>query len=260
MLAAGIAHEINTPIQFIGDNINFLADAFIQLTQVLTATNRLIPDGDGPLVTELAAITDAADLPWLLEEVPNAARQSLDGVARVATIVAAMRNFGHPDARNPTHVDVNAAIRDTAVIARNEHKYVADLHLDLGEVPPVLGYPSEFNQVVLNLIVNAAHAIIDSDPGAARRGAITVRSWVDDTYACVAVTDDGCGMTPETKARIFDPFFTTKVVGRGTGQGLTIVHNVIVEKHHGTIDVDTAVGRGTTITVRLPRQVWSPDS
>jgi PAS domain S-box-containing protein len=258
MLAAGIAHEINTPIQFIGDNINFLAESFTQVTQVLTAMHRLVPALDGPLAADLAAVTDAADLPWLLEEVPNAARQSLDGVARVATIVAAMRNFGHPDQRSPTPIDINAVIRDTATIASNEHKYVADLRLELGELPQVLGYPSEFHQVVLNLIVNAAHAISDANPGGSRRGTITVRSWADDANASVSVTDDGCGMTPETKARIFDPFFTTKEVGRGTGQGLTIVHSVVVDKHHGTVDVDTAEGRGTTITVRLPLVV-APD-
>jgi PAS domain S-box-containing protein len=252
MLAAGIAHEINTPIQFIGDNISFLADAFGQLTTILAAARRLVPADDSPLAAELVAVTDAADLPWLLEEVPSAARQSLDGVARVAQIVAAMRNFGHPDGRDPAPIDINTAIRDTAVIARNEHKYIADLVLDLGEVPNVLGYPSEFHQVVLNLIVNAAHAIVDAVPDASRRGTITVRSWVDDTHACVSVTDDGCGMPPEVRKRIFDPFFTTKEVGRGTGQGLTIVHGVVVDKHHGGIDVDSAPGQGTTFTIRLP--------
>jgi len=252
MLAAGIAHEINTPIQFIDNNINFLAEAFVKLTQVLTAAHRLIPATDDPLAADLVAITEEVDLPWLLEEVPIAADQCLKGVARVATIVRSMRNFGHPDQREPTPVDVNAAIRDTAIIARNEYKYIADLHLDLGDVPAVLGYPSEFHQVVLNLIVNAAHAITDAGNGPAHRGSIRVRSWTDATSACIAVTDDGCGMSPQTRARIFEPFYTTKEVGRGTGQGLTIVYTVVVEKHHGSIDVDSTPGIGTTFTIHLP--------
>ena len=167
---------------------------------------------------------------------------------------------GLPDQREPSPVDVNAAIRDTATIARNEYKYVAELQLDLGDLPPVLGYPSEFHQVVLNLIVNAAHAIADAGHGPNHRGTITVSSWskaagdgVDaGGCACVRVSDDGCGMPPEVRAHIFDPFFTTKEIGRGTGQGLTIVYAVVVEKHHGRIDVDSTPGRGTTFTIHLP--------
>ncbi|MBN1174320.1 MAG: PAS domain S-box protein, partial [Micromonosporaceae bacterium] len=261
MLAAGIAHEINTPIQFIGDNINFMADAFGQITRVLTATHRFVPASNEPRAQELAEITEAVDLPWLLEEVPEAARQSLDGVARVATIVKAMRNFGHPDQRKPTPIDINAAIRDTSTIARNEHKYVADLHLDLSPIPAVLGYPSEFHQVMLNLIVNAAHAVSElpetpdragKDDSTPQRGNIHVRTWADKTMAHISVTDDGCGMTPETKEHIFDPFFTTKTVGQGTGQGLTIVYNVVVEKHHGSIEVESTPGKGTVVTIHLP--------
>lgn len=259
MLAAGIAHEINTPIQFIGDNINFLAEAFTQVTRVLRATYRFVPAIEDHRARQLAAVIGEVDLPWLLEEVPEAARQSLEGVARVATIVKAMRNFGHPDHREPSPIDINGAIRDTATIARNEHKYVADLQLDLGLIPPVLGYPSEFHQVVLNLIVNAAHAVADAIAAAPApaddrepRGTILVRSWADDTMAHISVTDNGCGMTPEIREHIFDPFFTTKEVGRGTGQGLTIVYNVVVEKHHGAIDVESAPGKGTVFTVHLP--------
>ncbi|MBT8225383.1 MAG: PAS domain S-box protein [Dactylosporangium sp.] len=264
MLAAGIAHEINTPIQFIGDNIHFLADAFGQITRVLTAAQRFEPAAGQPVAAKPAEVPEDVDLPWLLDEVPVAAKQSLDGVARVASIVKAMRNFGHPDDSHPTPIDINAAVRDTAVIARNEHKYVADLHLDLGPIPLVLGFPSEFHQVMLNLIVNAAHAVADlatkneclegivGQAEDTRRGSILVRSWADSTSAHISVADDGCGIDPDTRKHIFDPFFTTKEVGRGTGQGLTIVYNVVVEKHHGTIDVDSTPGKGTVFTIHLP--------
>jgi signal transduction histidine kinase len=137
-------------------------------------------------------------------------------------------------------------------VARNEYKYVADLVLDLGEVPPVLGYPSQFHQVMLNLIVNAAHAM-ENPGGGIGRGEIRVRSWADEHAVHISVADTGCGMTAETQARMFDPFFTTKAVGKGTGQGLTIVHNVIVEKHHGAVTVDSTPGHGSTFTLSLPR-------
>ncbi|MBN1173677.1 MAG: PAS domain S-box protein [Micromonosporaceae bacterium] len=261
MLAAGIAHEINTPIQFISDNTNFLAHAFQQITRVLTAATELVPDGDHPARQRLATVSEEADLDWVLEQVPKATTHSLEGVAQVAHIVRAMRNFGHPDQREPSLVDVNGAIQDTAVIAHNEVKHAADLDLELDhDLPNVLGYPSEFNQVILNLLVNAAHAVADRG----HRGRIQVKTWSDEEAVFVSVTDDGCGMTAETRARIFDPFFTTKEVGRGTGQGLTIVYNVVVEKHHGTINVESTPGAGTTFTIRIPLpeeedEVWEFD-
>jgi PAS domain S-box-containing protein len=253
MLAAGIAHEINTPTQFVGDNLNFLGDAFTQLASVLAATRRLTRPADDAAATELDQLGADIDLPWLLDEVPQAVSQGLAGVARVAAIVGAMRNFGHPDGQLPSPVDIDAAIRDTATVARNEYKYVADLELDLGGVPSVLGYPSQFHQVLLNLIVNAAHAIEDSLVASGGRGTIKIRTWAEERAVCVSISDDGCGMPAETRSRIFDPFFTTKAVGRGTGQGLTIVHQVVVDRHHGTIDVDSAPGTGTRFTLHLPR-------
>jgi PAS domain S-box-containing protein len=255
MLAAGIAHEVNTPTQFVGDNLNFLGDAFTQLASLLAATQRLTRPVDDAAATELDRLAADIDLPWLLDEVPQAVSQGLAGVARVAAIVGAMRNFGHPDGQLPSPVDIDAAIRDTATVARNEFKYVADLELELGDVPTVLGYPSQFHQVVLNLIVNAAHAIEESIGDSGGRGTIRIRTWAEERAVCVSISDDGCGMPPETRSRIFDPFFTTKTVGRGTGQGLTIVHKVVVDRHHGTIDVDSTPGKGTRFTLRLPRPV-----
>jgi PAS domain S-box-containing protein len=252
MLAAGIAHEINTPTQFVGDNLTFLDDAFRSLDDLLQQTERLTCPVDDAAGQALRAARDAADVAWLREQIPAAVTQSLDGIGRVATIVQAMRNFGHPDGRDATTIDINAAIRDTTTVTRNEYKYVADLVLDLGDVPSVVGYPSEFNQVILNLVVNAAHAIGTSIEGTSQRGTIRIRTWADEAYAHVSVRDDGCGMTPQTRERIFDPFFTTKPVGRGTGQGLAISHNVIVDKHAGAIDVESELGVGSTFTIDLP--------
>ncbi|HZC70882.1 MAG TPA: PAS domain S-box protein [Jatrophihabitans sp.] len=252
MLAAGIAHEINTPTQFVGSNLAFLDDAFQTMTELYRTTERLTRPAGPAAAEELEASREAADLEWLQEQIPAAVTQSLKGVERVTTIVQAMRNFGHPDGRDPSPVDINAAIRDTTTVTRNEYKYVADLELDLGQVPAVLGYPSEFNQVILNLVVNAAHAISDSGNEPNHRGTITIRSWSDEAAAHVSVSDDGCGMSARTAERVFDPFFTTKPVGQGTGQGLAIAHNVIVDKHGGSIDVESQPNVGTTFTINLP--------
>lgn len=252
MLAAGIAHEINTPIQFISDNTNFLVHAFQQVTKVHDTARRLVTASGDAALAELEVASEEADLPWLLNEIPRAASHNLEGTAQVANIVRAMRNFGHPDQREPSPVEINAAIQDTAIIAQNEIKYVADLHLDLADVPVVLGYQSELNQVILNLLVNASHAIADADNPPGKRGSIQVKTWADSEAVFMSIADDGCGMTTETRARIFDPFFTTKAVGRGTGQGLAIAHSVIVEKHHGSIRVDSLPGTGATFTIRLP--------
>jgi signal transduction histidine kinase len=182
MLAAGIAHEINTPIQFISDNTNFLAHAFTQINEVLSTARGLIPVAGEAAARRFDEAAEAADLEWVLEQVPRATAHSLDGVAQVADIVRAMRNFGHPDQRDPLLMDVNSAIRDTAVIARNEIKHVADLALELDpDLPTILGFPSEFNQVVLNLLVNAAHAVgtpvasVASPCGPDGRGGVHVR-------------------------------------------------------------------------------------
>ncbi|MBT8226941.1 MAG: PAS domain S-box protein [Dactylosporangium sp.] len=252
MLAAGIAHEINTPIQFISDNTNFLVQAYEQVTQVITAANRLIPTAGEAATRELATVSEEADLEWLLDQIPRAAGHSLEGVAQVANIVRAMRNFGHPDQRERALVDINAAIQDTAIIAQSEVKHVAELHLDLDDTPPVLGYQSELNQVILNLLVNASHAIADVDRGPGQRGTIRVRTWNEPNEIVMSISDDGCGMSPETRARIFEPFFTTKEVGKGTGQGLAIAYNAVVERHKGSINVDSTPGEGTTFTIRLP--------
>jgi len=194
-----------------------------------------------------------ADFDYLKEEIPRALNQSLEGVDRVAKIVRAMKEFSHP-AREKTATDLNRAIQSTITVASNEWKYVAEMEMDLDtNLPSVHCSPAEFNQVVLNIVVNAAHAIGDVvGDGGKGKGKIKVKTRPDGEWAIVEITDSGCGMPPHIQQRIFDPFFTTKEVGKGTGQGLAIAHNVIVDKHGGTIKVLSAPGKGTTFVIRLP--------
>jgi len=185
--------------------------------------------------------------------VPRALEQTLEGVERVTKIVRAMKEFSHP-AQEMTPLDLNAAIQSTLTVASNEWKYVAELSTDFDPaLPPVNCLPGEFNQVILNIIVNAAHAISDVlHKASGDKGVITVTTRKLDGWAEICIADTGTGMPEEVKARIFDPFFTTKEVGKGTGQGLSIAHNVVVNKHAGKIEVDSEPGRGTCFTIRLP--------
>jgi PAS domain S-box-containing protein len=245
-LAAGIAHEINTPTQYVGDNLRFLKESFGEFDSLLAQLAAL---GGEPAAKLMAEI----DFDYLKEEIPRALAQSLEGVDRVAKIVRAMKEFSHP-AREKTATDLNRAIQSTVTVASNEWKYVAEIEMDLDpNLPSVHCSPAEFNQVVLNMIVNAAHAITDVvGDGGSGKGKITVRTRVDGEFVIVVIADSGSGMPAHIQQRIFDPFFTTKEVGKGTGQGLAIAHNVIVDKHGGTIKVASAPGAGTTFTIRLP--------
>ena len=245
-LAAGIAHEINTPTQYVGDNLRFLKESFGELDSVIT---QLVEAGGGTARKAL----DSADFDYLKEEIPRALNQSLEGVDRVAKIVRAMKEFSHP-AREKTATDLNRAIQSTITVASNEWKYVAEMEMDLDtELPSVHCSPAEFNQVVLNIVVNAAHAITDVvGDGGKGKGKIRVKTRAEGDWAVVEIADTGKGMPTHIQQRIFDPFFTTKEVGKGTGQGLAIAHNVIVDKHGGTIKVVSAPGQGTTFIIRLP--------
>jgi signal transduction histidine kinase len=258
-LAAGIAHEINTPTQYVGDNARFLKDAFGDLNSLLTAYEELLNAAkqgrvDATAVARVEAAAAAADVEYLRGEIPRAIDQSLDGVERVAKIVRAMKEFSHPGLSEKTAIDLNQAITNTLTVATNEWKYVADVVTQFDtRLPPVECYPAAFNQVILNLIVNAAHAVGDvvaKAPG--RKGTITLSTHRDGAWVEVRAQDTGAGIPEAIRTRIFDPFFTTKEVGKGTGQGLSIVHAVVVEKHHGTIRFETEVGKGSTFIVRLP--------
>ena len=258
-LAAGIAHEINTPIQYVGDNTRFLGDAFRDLKGMVECYEQLldIATQAGAPEARLAEAKQAfedADAPYLMAEIPTAIAQSLEGVDRVAHLVRAMKDFSHPSTSEKTAVDINRAIDSTVTVARNEWKYVAEVALDLDpDLPMVSCLPGEMNQVILNMVVNAAHAIADvvgNDSG--KKGEIRIRTRWDGDWAEIRISDTGTGMSEEVKNRIFDPFFTTKEVGRGTGQGLSISRAVIIERHGGTIAVETAVGEGTAFSIRLP--------
>ncbi len=258
-LAAGIAHEINTPIQYVGDNTNFLQDSFGALLKVTGQYTGLLAQARGhqdlsPLVADIEDTVKALDLEFVTQEIPKAIEQSLEGIERVTQIVRAMKEFSHPDNGEKTQTDLNRAIESTVTVTRNRWKYVADLQLDLDPgLPPVPLYVGEFNQVVLNLITNATDAITDKlGPKPGGKGSIRIATRLDGDWVEVRVADSGTGIPPEVAHRVFDPFFTTKEVGRGTGQGLSIAHVVIVEKHHGRIDFETQVGQGTTFILRLP--------
>ena len=204
-------------------------------------------------MTDIEALAKATRVDYLRDEIPKSIEDSLDGAGRVAEIVRAIKEFSHPGPVEKTPLDINHAIESTVLVSRNEWKYVADLKTELdANLPPVMCVPGEFNQVILNLIVNAAHAIADvvaDQPGA--KGTITVSTHGDGDWAEIRVRDTGTGIADQVQSSIFNPFFTTKGIGKGTGQGLAMAHSVIV-KHGGTISFDTAMGQGTTFEIRLP--------
>lgn len=258
-LAAGIAHEINTPTQYVGDNTRFLQEAFEDLFLVLNSYGRLLADVKSGEVSdetirEIDGCLEEMDFGYLVEEIPAAIAHTLEGVERISKIVRAMKEFSHPGREEKVPLDINKAIESTITVARNEWKYVAEMQVDFDQaLPPVPCMPGEFNQVILNMIINAAHAIADviaQKPGG--KGLIRIRTARVGNTAQILISDTGTGIPPEIRARIFDPFFTTKEVGRGTGQGLAICYPVIVEKHGGAIEVESQVGRGTDFTIRLP--------
>jgi len=192
------------------------------------------------------------ELSYLLEDMPKAYQGCIEGLRRVATIVRSMKEFAHPDSTEMTSVDINRAIESTLVIASNEYKYIAEVETNLGTLPNVLCHAGEVNQAVLNIIVNASHAISDVVGDSGGRGKIVVGTREDGDSVVISIGDSGGGIPDHIVARIFDPFFTTKQVGKGTGQGLAIARSVIVDKHGGELTVETEVGVGTTFHLRLP--------
>ena len=262
-LAAGIAHEINTPTQYIGDNARFLQHAFADLDGLLESVEKLLQaERTGAVSEELLKEVEykfgKADFDYLNREIPLAIRQSLEGIDHVTNIVGAMQEFSYPGNGGQQTVDLNHVIEGAVTLCRSEWKYVAEVVTDFdSELPLVRCMPTDINRVVLNLVVNAAHAIAEaSGNGATGKGTITIRTIYDDPYAEIRVEDTGVGIPDEIRSRVFDLFFTTKEVGVGTGQGLAISHAIVAEKHGGTICFESEVGRGTTFIVRLPIHGW----
>ncbi|MEO7108868.1 MAG: ATP-binding protein, partial [Polyangiaceae bacterium] len=259
-LAAGIAHEINTPIQFVGDSIQFLREGMQDLLTVvdkLEDVRRLVVEKSPSATIDvaIAAVAKAeaaADLPFLRENVPPAFERCIDGVGRVASIVQSVREFAHPAHREMVAVDLNRAITNTLTIARNEYAHVADLETDLGELSLVTCHVDQINQVVLNLVTNAAHAIDDVFKSSGIKGRLSVRTRMDGGNVVISVSDTGPGIPEAIRDRIFEPFFTTKDVGKGTGQGLALAWRQVTNNHGGTLRCETGVGKGTTFFVRLP--------
>ncbi len=257
-LAAGVAHEINTPLQFIGDNLHFakagIADLLTLLDMFRTSVQAAVqaPPTEARL-TELAQAELDLDFEYTREALPTAIERSLTGIERVTSIVRAMKAFAHPGGDRLTPTDLKGLIESTVMVATNEWKYVADVDLQLAQdLPPVPCIGGELNQVVLNLIVNASHAIADVVGESGDKGKISISAGCDATHAVIRVSDSGTGIPEHARAKVFEPFFTTKEVGKGTGQGLAMAYNCVVKRHNGTIDFETELGLGTTFVIRLP--------
>lgn len=255
-MASGIAHEINTPIQFIGDNLQFISDSFATIDDLLqryavlhdATVEGKVPDS---ACRNLARAIEDAELDFLREELPSAIEQSLAGIQQVARIASAMKTFARRGGSEKEIADVNHTIEMTAAICRNEWKYDADLELSLDPtLPPIPCHTGELSQVWLNLIVNAAHAI-KARPGPAH-GLIGIESLRRDGMVEIVVADNGTGMPADVRDRAFEPFFSTKSAGEGSGQGLAICRSIVTEQHGGEIELWSEIGVGTRFTVRLP--------
>ncbi|MBA3503929.1 MAG: hybrid sensor histidine kinase/response regulator [Deltaproteobacteria bacterium] len=246
-LAAGMAHEINNPIQYVGDSMQFLREGTVDLVAAIEA----IAGEAGTNPTLAASVADIAakfDVTFLAREMPHAIDRAIDGVARVATIVRAMQELAHPGERDARECDLVKALQNAAIVTAGVHRNVADLELECDQLPAVMCNESELGQVFLNLIVNASHAM----EGRGRRGKLRIATKVDGDDVVISIGDNGCGIPERLRDRIFDAFFTTKEVGRGTGQGLTISRAIIVDRHGGSLTFDTELGVGTTFHIRLP--------
>jgi len=256
-LAAGIAHEINTPAQYVGDGVHFLKEAFEGYQRLVSQYRRAVEvlataGGQDALVSEIRAIEEDIDIAYLDANVPGSFESCQDGISRITTIVRAMKEFAHPDQTEMAPADLNQALQTTLAVAKNEYKYVADVATEFGDLPPVLCHVGDLNQVFLNLIVNAAHAIGDVVGQGGGKGTIRITACREDDLARIDIADTGSGIPEAIRPRIFDPFFTTKEVGKGSGQGLAIARSIVVTKHHGSLTFESEVGKGTTFTIRLP--------
>jgi len=258
LLAAGIAHEINTPIQYIGDSIRFVKEGFKDTAELIelydeTLKKHMTEDSREAFMKVIEEQKEVLDLDYVLDEAPKACDRAIEGVQRVASIVLAMKNFSHHGEEKPKVTDINQAIENTIIVTKNEWKYVAELETDLAQdLPLVCCLLGSINQVLLNAIVNAVHAIAETDRKEEGEATINVSSAHEHPFVTIRIKDTGCGISKENQEKVFDPFFTTKEVGKGTGQGLAIAHDIVVNKHGGKIDIESEIGQGTTLIIQLP--------
>lgn len=258
-LSAGIAHEINSPMQYINDNLYYLKNGMENINKILKKYDTIIEkllnkEAVEPLIKDIKAVKESVNEADLLLEMPKAIDESIEGVGRVVKIIKSMKEFSHPDMGEKVDADINKAIERAADLSRNEWKYVADLFMDFEkDMPLVHCFLDELNQVILNIIVNAAQAIEEKNgKNSGVKGDISIATRLKPPYAEIRIGDTGNGIPEKIRSRIFDPFFTTKEVGKGTGQGLAIAHTVIVEKHGGELFFKTEEGKGTTFIIRIP--------
>ena len=257
-LAAGIAHEINTPAQYVGDNVQFLEESLPAIEDLLKRHCQLLEAAQGgsldeAQVKEMRGAAEEADLPFLCEELPSAVEQARSGIGRITEIVRAMKEFSHPGSSEKQPADLNHCIESTVTVARNEWKYHAEMELQLDpELPSVGCLPGELNQVFLNIIVNAAQAIAEQRGENGEKGQIRIRTRTLEDGVEIEICDDGPGIPEAIRSKVFDPFFTTKEVGLGSGQGLAIARSVVVDKHGGTIQVESEEDTGTIFRITLP--------
>jgi len=264
-LAAGVAHEINTPMQFIGDNLHFAKgaiDDLLSLTENLKAIAEDAATDPASVAASIVEAEDQADFDYARKTLPLVLERALNGVQRVSQIVRALKTFAHPgDGNSLVPTDLKSLIESTVIVASNEWKYVADIDLQFDdEMPPIPCLGGELNQVVLNLLVNASHAITAMVGQSGEKGRIVISTSRDSTHAEIRIADSGTGIPEHARTRVFEQFFTTKEVGKGTGQGLSLAYSCVVKRHHGSLHFETEVGEthGTTFVIRIPLEARTP--
>jgi signal transduction histidine kinase len=258
-IATGIAHEISTPIQFVGESVELLRHAFSSLRGVNDRFRTVMEHiGTEESKRAIAEADATVSLTTVETDIAEALDRMLEGTSRIVATVRAMKEFMHPVRREKAPADLNRAMLNTLTVARSEYKYVANVETDLGDLPMVICHIGDLNQVFLNLVVNAAQAIGDVLPKARALGLIHIRTQRDGRHVLVEVTDNGPGIPHEAREHVFEPFFTTKDAGKGTGQGLAIARTIVVDRHQGEITFATELGRGTTFRVRLPIEPPEP--
>ncbi|MEO8845473.1 MAG: ATP-binding protein [Kofleriaceae bacterium] len=252
-LAAGVAHEINTPIQFVSDSLSFAAEAVADLMTLVTAQDEaLAATGNESALQHAREAAERADLAYLREELPAAIARTRQGADRIAKIVRSMNAFAQPNHDVPVLTDLRSSVESTLMIAAGEYKYIADVELHCEEIPRVRCFAGELNQAILNIVINASHAIADAVQGTSKRGKISIDVRQRDADVVIAIADTGRGIPEHVRPHIFEQFFTTKDIGKGTGQGLSLARTIVVDKHHGSIRFETEVGAGTTFFLRIP--------